>query len=109
MNDLLDDNHGYSASDTASFGGHSYSQAPTQQMNQQFNNYSQAPTQTGGGRSVASMNDLLDDNHGYSVPDTASSGGHNFSQAPAQQMKQQYNNYSQAPAQQANQQYAGYR
>jgi hypothetical protein len=109
MNDLLDDNRGYSASDTASLGGHSYSQAPTQQMNQQYNNYSQAPAQTGGGRSVASMNDLLDDNRGYSASDTASFGGHSHSQAPTQQMNQQYNNYSQAPARQANQQYTGYR
>jgi hypothetical protein len=108
MNDLLDDNRGYSASDTASFGGHSYSQARTQQMNQQYNNHSQPPAQTAGGRSVASMTDLLDDNHGYPAPDPPSFGDHNHSQVPQQRTTQQYNNYS-LPSQQANQQYAGYR
>jgi hypothetical protein len=109
MNDLVDDNRGYSASETASFGGHSYSQARSQQTNQQNESYSQAPAQTAGGKSVASVNDLLDDNHAYPAPDPPSFGGHNHSQAPTQQMNQQYNYYSQAPAQQANQQYAGYR
>ena len=56
---------------------------------------SSAPT---GGRSVVSLNDLLDDHHGPS--DTASFGGYSTGN---------YINYSQAPAQQMNQQYAGYR
>ena len=56
---------------------------------------SSAPT---GGRSVVSMNDLLDDYHGHS--DTASFGGYSTGN---------YANYSQAPAQHTNQQYAGYR